>query len=277
MKVLDIDLDFFLSNVAHRQAEEGTRLPSEDYVPWDEGSVRCLMENQLGLSVDEKIPAILCVNHDEVIYHCEELVQRHELSKPFDLVHVDAHADMGVGDDGWEEILERAAIPETTKRDMKTSWCECIGIGNYISYMALMRMLSSLTYIHNPSSADDVQAWFLDKDQKYMRIPVWPNNEIEFEEAKRDAISNPSAGLYRFEDRARREPQIPFVRTCSNSFSTQEKFDMGFLAQSPNYTPKESDQLIQVIGEYLDFEKGRQWMKDERFNEAKNLLNSIYR
>lgn len=86
MRVLDIDLDFFLLGVAYYADDEDARLPSEEFQPWHKDDVRTFMEQQLGLNSRRKTSAILCVHHDEVLYHCEELIRRQLLTKPFVII-----------------------------------------------------------------------------------------------------------------------------------------------------------------------------------------------
>ena len=235
------------------------------------------MECQLGLGSERKVPAILCVYHDEVLYHCEELTRRQLLTKPFDLVHVDAHGDMGTGDSGWVEILERAASPDAVRRCLTTDCCNRIGIGNYVSYMALLRMPSSLTYVHNPASCDDLFQGFLNGDRTLMRIPVWSDDENAFDDAKHVVLMNPARSLYSFEFGLRRERKIPFSKTPADDSCAKEPFDIAFLAQSPNYTPVESDEVIEVLGDYLDFEEGRPWLHfEDRFSDARMLMNRVF-
>lgn len=257
MRVLDIDLDFFLSDVATFVPQNGKRLPSDDFHPWKERDVRQFMEDALGLQTHSKVPAIFCTHHDEVLTHCEKLIEIGLLQRPFDLVHVDSHADMGCGDNGWVEILQMASASEKVKSQIHTGYFERIGIGNYISYMALLRMLNSLKYVHNPHSTNDVFAGYLNADQTQMRIPVWPNNEDEFQAAK-DCWLLSLGSMYRFERKSEvREPAIPFQRISGCEYRTDDSFDIAFLAQSPDYTPKESDLLIPILEDYLDFGIGK--------------------
>ena len=50
MKVLDLDLDFFLNGVAYFKDDDGKRLDSKFYKPWSQSQVRSFLEQKCGLS-----------------------------------------------------------------------------------------------------------------------------------------------------------------------------------------------------------------------------------
>lgn len=276
MRVLDLDLDYFLSAAAHFVPEGEERLPSDRYQPSAKQEVRDCLENNLGLTKESRIPAVLCVHHDEVLYHCEKLRSDGILEAAFELVHMDSHADMGAGDDSWVEILERACLSERLKQDMNTGYFDRVGLGNYVSYMALLGFLSKLTYVQNPKAFDDDSfAMFLNEDRNIMRIPIWSSED--FVKSKDNfTLRFPEATLYEYEVSDRREPDIPFDRVVGSSYFDSGKFDYAFLAQSPNYTPLESDALIGVIAEYFDFKWGEEYCaSDGRFKKARDLYLSL--
>jgi hypothetical protein len=50
MRILDLDLDFFLSSIAHDQSSGGARLSEKDFKPWASDNVREFLESPCGLS-----------------------------------------------------------------------------------------------------------------------------------------------------------------------------------------------------------------------------------
>lgn len=58
MKVLDVDMDYFMTEVAHTWFSSTERLDEEDYGPsvWSAEKVREFFEKNLGLSKQHKIP-----------------------------------------------------------------------------------------------------------------------------------------------------------------------------------------------------------------------------
>lgn len=272
VRVLDLDLDFFLNGAAHYVQKSDKRLSDDEYRPWTDKQVRDYLEKHLKLRTDKKIPAILCVNHDEVLYHCEKLICEKWVAAPFDLVHVDAHADMGMGSDAWVEILELASNGELVKRQFRTNCFEKADYDNYVSYMLLLRMLASLTYVYNADGGDDVFSGFLCDGGKKIGVPVWPGNEEGFEQTKKQWLSDVMSSMHDYQrGDGDLEPVVPFEEICADAYCESGKYDWAFLAQSPNFTPKASDRLISVVGDYLDFSVGLCMTNGTRFAKAREL------
>ena len=100
MKVLDIDMDYFMRAVAHFVDESTMERLSEseyeEYV-WSESEVRDFFENNLGLSKDRKIRGRIVRGHNEALFFWKDLIAKGKLYTPFEVVHIDSHADLGLG------------------------------------------------------------------------------------------------------------------------------------------------------------------------------------
>ena len=155
MRVLDIDLDFFLDEITEA-ADPGERRPSgpdgrphsEGDIPWREKEVIEFLENRCGLSDEEPIKGHVVKHHHEAFYYWRELIQKGELTTPFEVVHVDAHADLGMGDPNWDylvsEVLQRADSDRATDLDE-----ERFGCANYLAFAVACRWLKKLTYVYH--------------------------------------------------------------------------------------------------------------------------------
>ena len=109
MKVLDLDMDYFMKSVATFINEsEPERLPEEDYGDsvWSEREVRNFLEGNLGLSKQNRIRGRVVAGHNESLFFWRELIEKGDLSTPFDVIHVDSHADLGLGYSSWTHILD---------------------------------------------------------------------------------------------------------------------------------------------------------------------------
>ena len=109
MRVLDLDMDYFMKSVATFIGESETdRLPEDDYgdYVWTEREVRDFLENNLGLSKGNKIRGRVVAGHNESLFFWRELIEKGELTTPFDVIHVDSHADLGLGYRSWAHILD---------------------------------------------------------------------------------------------------------------------------------------------------------------------------
>jgi hypothetical protein len=76
MRILDIDLDFFLDNIAHDNSSGGERLSEEDFKPWSEEAVREFLESRCGLSTGKRIPGKYIIHHHDAFYWWRELSAR---------------------------------------------------------------------------------------------------------------------------------------------------------------------------------------------------------
>ena len=109
MRVLDLDMDYFMKSVATFINEsEPERLPEEDYGDsvWSEREVRNFLEGNLGLSKQNRIRGRVVAGHNESSFFWRELIEKGDLSTPFDVIHVDSHADLGLGYSSWTHILD---------------------------------------------------------------------------------------------------------------------------------------------------------------------------
>ena len=97
--ILDIDLDFFVTNIANNCESYGRRRLSEGegYLPKSELIVKSFLEANCRLSTEKKTPGKAFEDHDEVFYYWRDLVNQSFLKPPFEVVHVDAHSDLGSG------------------------------------------------------------------------------------------------------------------------------------------------------------------------------------
>ena len=100
MRVLDLDMDYFMIEIANTPFSCKERLAEEDYgnSVWSAEEVRQFLEQNLGLSKAHKIPGRIVSGHNESLFFWEELINSKKLSDSFDVVHVDSHAELGLGD-----------------------------------------------------------------------------------------------------------------------------------------------------------------------------------
>jgi len=96
VKVLDLDMDYFMTEIAHTPFSSEMRLDEEEYgwSVWSADNVRRFLEVNLGLSKEHKIPGRVIRGHNEALFFWEELIECSKLEDPFEVVHVDSHADL---------------------------------------------------------------------------------------------------------------------------------------------------------------------------------------
>src|SRR5258706_5183943 len=112
IKILDIDLDFFLNNKHIGVVTSVRRLNKNEYKLWAATEVEAFLENNCGLSKQRAIQGRYFVHHVEAFYFMRNLQENSDFSCQFIIDHVDAHGDLGTGDASYKyiasEILARS-------------------------------------------------------------------------------------------------------------------------------------------------------------------------
>lgn len=248
MRVLDIDLDYFLDAPVNEQDHSSdSRVTDSGCVEsvWSEKRVRSFLENNLGLSKDKKIKGRVFKGHDEALYFWEDLICNEKLETPFSVVHIDSHPDLGYGGLGKCFVLEELILRQLEYR--KPRYCkDCefdgrfynIDIGDYLLYGVAFRWFSDIIYCSNPNSdCGAIPTEVLDNKvpdrllkTTTFHIKLQPRNDVGFD-----------------------EPRIPLVIIPNiEEVHFDGMFDFASIAQSPNYTPKNADYILDVFREYIE-------------------------
>lgn len=77
MKVLDLDMDYFMDCDIHIASDSSTERLSEEYYGhevWSETRVKRFLEDNLGLSKEHKIPGRIVSGHNESLFFWQELI-----------------------------------------------------------------------------------------------------------------------------------------------------------------------------------------------------------
>ncbi len=238
MRVLDIDLDFFLADTCPLAAlGERPALPGHE--PWPEEKVRRYLEVNLGLDALRPVPGRVFETHDGALLFWEELIRSGRLSHPFEVTHVDAHSDLGIGFPGPDMVLSGALTQSMAARTDTAHYLQLkqLDEANYLLYALAFRRISKLENVRNPKSKPDM-----------------PEKIV----SRRDADGLPT--LLRlipplpelFEKMNGKEPEVIYREygDCE-SFRAEGEYGFMSLAVSPRYAPKEADALIGVIKEYM--------------------------
>jgi hypothetical protein len=152
MRVLDVDLDFFLDRIVLDQSSDGPRLNLAEFRPWKADQVRQFLVERCGLSPDSRIRGKFVKHHHEAIYWWRELIRSGELTKPFEVVHVDAHADLGAGMFAFSQqyIAHELLYQPIAQREEPTEGAKAMNAGNYLLVAIACHWLSRLTYVMHP-------------------------------------------------------------------------------------------------------------------------------
>ena len=130
MKLLDLDMDYFMENIAIGITESREERLSEDEYGdcvWSEQRIRSFLEDNLGLSKDRKIKGRIVIGHNEALFFWQELITKESLETPFEAVHIDSHADLGLGYLSWTYILDDLLQYPVEERRMHTKYLDRSG------------------------------------------------------------------------------------------------------------------------------------------------------
>lgn len=235
MWVLDLDLDFFLSDCCPL-APKGER-PSEHCAsPWTETAVVSFLENGLGLDQSRPIPGRITETHDGALAFWYERMASGALSTPFSVVHVDAHADLGIGKPGPGFVLNNVlGIPPRERDDFARYYAQKqLDEANYLLFALAFRWIDALTLVRDPFSRPDLPPFCERSEEGYRPIRL------------RSFVSS------LFEGRYGAEPEIPLtVYNDPAAVCVREPFFCMNLALSPRYAPASADALVPVIARYM--------------------------
>ena len=87
MKVLDIDMDFFLDRVTMDNHDEN-RYPDENCEVWDKKEIIDYLENILNLSKDNKIKGKIIMYNNESLDFWNDMINKCQLKTPFTIIHI---------------------------------------------------------------------------------------------------------------------------------------------------------------------------------------------
>ena len=264
MKILDLDMDYFMTAIAHTSFSCNERLDEERYGDsvWSEEEVRQFLEKNLGLSKNHKVLGRIVGGHNEALFFWEELIESKKLIEPFGVIHVDSHADLGLGD-ASENFLQSVFLtfPIETRRKIRNyefnDNIKGISIGDYLLWAVAYRMVSSISYCANPNGDKNDYLWDILKDfheeciwdkpvknfiqlkyNRNMNLPEYSSTEAYKKRYLKDAVKDPVVELL----------IIPIIEDVK----FDGDFDYAVLAQSPNYTPASADFIMDVFRDYID-------------------------
>ena len=243
---LNLDLDAFVGDVAHRISGDERR-DADYYKPWSEAELRAFFEKQCHLRPSRRVPGRFVVHHDKAFDFWKELVARHQTQ--IDLIHVDAHADLGFGDASWVHIVSELLHQPPDQRTDPPRGSRFLNAGSYIAYALAARWIASMTYVYHPKAGDDLPTIYLENNDSA------PPNHIQLKAYDAQVITSFRVEMPKPEEALSLEPVVPFTKVTIPQFNADRSFQYALLCQSPGFTPVTADALIPVLGDYIDFER----------------------
>ncbi len=245
-RILDLDLDFFLDGVEYYDSP--VRLDPDYFHPWSSEEVERFLQVTCKLPGNARIPGRVVTHHDEAFIFWRELIESGELDPPFEVVHVDAHADLSFLDyNAVKYFLCELLHLDESDRVVACESSGHINKGNYLLAAIACGWVEKLTFIPCEFSA------------RPLDVPphICPNDDIhcgEIQLRKCDGAkaTKLNSNYFRWQDCTINVlPSLPFEISEQSEWSNSASFDCIVLSKSPNFTPPTADKLIPVIANYL--------------------------
>ncbi|BES65585.1 hypothetical protein SANA_20240 [Gottschalkiaceae bacterium SANA] len=237
MIVLDLDLDFFVSGIVDNAAD--FRVSEGKIYSWDIDRFCDFLESKCKLSKNSRAKGCMVKKHHGCYLAWRELVQKADLKIPFDVIHVDAHSDFGLGSSSWTEVVFDLLHREVRDRAYPSKLNE----GNYLTYAIANRWIKEISFVQHPN-------WEMDYMQIYMKDFNDFSGYIELKGyEKQSVLDYPS--LFKIKPKVV-ETAVKLNELTEKEFRLETKPDYVFISQSPSYTPQSADRLLDVFKEYIE-------------------------
>ncbi|MHA2401208.1 MAG: peptide arginase family protein [Promethearchaeota archaeon] len=241
-RILDIDLDFFLNKVSESR-ENGRRLKKKKYFPWDKTTLTSFLENRCLLSTQNPLKGRTVKHHHQAFFFWRKLILTKKIEIPFELVHLDAHSDIGVADWSWIYVTSELLHKPLEERIFPDeSLIKGINEANYLAFALACRWIKKLTFVIHPKWKNDlIEVYFKDFDFESNSIQLKKFDQEELFEKSYDI--DPSS--------MEMEPEVPVEFIPLLDYKNVHPFTILTLSHSKEYTPKTSDRLIKVMKRYF--------------------------
>lgn len=233
MRILDLDLDYFVSPITRWSSDSEQRKP-DGCTWWSVNKMRAFLEDNCGLSTYAKTPGLIVCEHKEVLTSWKNMVEENILVPPFEVCHVDAHDDLGF--DTWDlggiEVCNELISLPVCRRSCHGA--RHLTSGNYLLYALAYRWISSLILIRHPD----------EEEEECPNVIQHSDGAIRLVPVQSDYSLDPINVEYRHVELiVPYEPIVPLIDTKDTKLIPQP-FDYVFLSLSPGFAPLESRVLV---------------------------------
>jgi hypothetical protein len=218
MRVLDLDLDIFLNEVAyHRSAKDG-RLDSTRYSAWSREAVESFLKEQCRLDPGRPIRGRVVTDHSEEFPFWRGLVESGDLAVPFEVVHVDAHSDLGCGDSGYVYLMTDILNRDVDERRHPDIGRTKMNSGNFLAFALACRRIDILTFVPHPDAHADLFEWYFQHGDSRSGI-------IQLKAVPPELPQGDPFWLMATPNMEPTEPDIPFRLVALQNFTAEGSFD----------------------------------------------------
>jgi hypothetical protein len=245
-RVLDLDLDFFVENPAHWQRKEGGRLDPEGHRVWPIDEALAFLRDRC--SLEAALPGAVVEHHGELFGCWRSAIESSVLKPPFSVVHIDAHADLGFGDNGYVYLMTSLLYCDLKDRSSSKIGRGRVEDGNYLAFAIACRWISTIEYVFPPGGGDDVLRYFKQgfrRHADHLQLAAMRPSQLKLLRDHLPLLDLDRDPIPWTLDHV--EPPVSFALTRYQDLAKQPLFDFIFLARSPEYTPLTADPLFDRI------------------------------
>lgn len=160
---------------------------------------------------------------------------------PFHVTHVDAHADLGLGDAGYVYLLTELLRKRPEERQNPIVGPSGLNDGNHLAFAIACRWISDLVYVYGQGGGSDELTLVMEgfeRSASNIQLATLTQQQID-RYLHRQGKPTPE----------HLEPAVPYWSTYWEAFSAQAPFDFVCLTRSPPYAPVTADPLFDRIRE----------------------------
>jgi len=254
MLVLSLDIDFFVDPIAHDEPiGSDDRLSDTNYSTDPDAIVTSFLEKQCLLTMDSPVPGFAIRDHDaawDVLRFFHE--QRQHC--PVDLIHIDAHSDLGMGDPGYVYLLTKWLRPSPSS-EPKRAWGG-MNLANWLAFAAAGNLVRKIEFVPRNHPPSDLFPYYLDPP------PPSVATRLVFRDVTESELStevNGQENPWPFLQSKKIIRSVPWKTTPMAKFKMATAPDFVIVCQSPQFTPPSADRALELALRYVakpDFDLG---------------------
>lgn len=234
-RILDLDLDFFVHEVAYYRSSADPRLPDNDFPAWILEEAMTFLTQRCRLTTP--LPGFVVEHHSHVFSRWRAAIRTGGLHTPFHVTHVDAHADLGLGDASFKHLITDVLHRPVEDRAEPQVVDIGIGDGNWLAYAIACRWITDVIYVFNDKGGDDLPRFHLTAgDDPDIQLKAATPEQLD------DALYSVSPLVA-----DRLEPVVPLKQVLHSDFEADTNFDAIVLCRSPGFTPASADVIFNEI------------------------------
>lgn len=234
MRMLDIDMDFFQTEIHNFDSDKDTFLNDDRIKVWPDEKIVKFLEEQCGLDKNNKIKGRIVKHHVEAFSFWQELVNIQKDITPFSVTHIDAHSDLAFSaSTSYYKFLKSLDKDENQIKlrngEIFDGQEHLIDSGNYLLDAIIMGWIKKVNYVFHP----DLD--YLDVFD-YIVECVKSNKLFRFNFC--DYIKNKN---------------ILLELIHPTNYRSKVKYDYIAVALSPSFVKKEMVEKLEILKDYIEF------------------------